>query len=187
MQGAAVVRPYAEACTFPTVVDKENRLGAHFGFTVVPNGIFVDEQGIIRLIKQGFQVSKPEHTEAVEVLLRGEVEQVVLDDTYYEPPNPITAIQKELAATKLRLALSYQEQDKLEEALKELDEALLLDTDNFLIRKQRWYIRYPEKFSPTIDIEWQKGQLQKERDEEAKQANLVCGPEGCVIPGTTPK
>ncbi|WDL99634.1 thioredoxin family protein [Alicyclobacillus sp. ALC3] len=186
MQGAEAVRPYVEAVTFPTVVDKENRLGAHFGFTVVPNGIFIDEHGTIRLIKQGFQVTKPEHTEAVEALFRGEVEQVVLDDTYYEPPSPLTAMQKELAATKFRLALSYQEQGKLDDALKELDEALLLNTDNFLIRKQRWYIRFPEKFSP-IDIEWQKGQLQREREEEAKQANLVCGPEGCVIPGTTSK
>jgi Tfp pilus assembly protein PilF len=60
----------------------------------------------------------------------------------------------ELAQTKFKLGMEYSKQGKKEEALKELDEALLLDTDNFLIRKQCWYIRYPEKFSPVIDIDW---------------------------------
>jgi hypothetical protein len=82
--------------------------------------------------------------------------------------------------------MEYAKNGKKEEALKELDEALLLDSDNFLIRKQRWYIRYPEKFSPIIDIEWQQKQLEKEKAEEALLINgLECGPEGCVIPGTT--
>lgn len=82
--------------------------------------------------------------------------------------------------------MEYAKNGKKEEALKELDEALLLDTANFLIRKQRWYIRYPEKFTPTIDIEWQQIQLEKEKAEEALiKDNLACGPEGCVIPGTT--
>ncbi|MCP8616258.1 hypothetical protein [Salirhabdus salicampi] len=82
--------------------------------------------------------------------------------------------------------MEYAKNGQKEKALKELDEALLLDTNNFLIRKQRWYIRYPEKFSPTIDTEWQQKQLQKERaEEEALKGDLVCGPDGCVIPGTT--
>jgi hypothetical protein len=34
--------------------------------------------------------------------------------------------------------MEYAKNSKREEALKELDEALLLDADNFLIRKQRW-------------------------------------------------
>jgi hypothetical protein len=82
--------------------------------------------------------------------------------------------------------MEYSKNGKKDEALKELDEALFLDTDNFLIRKQRWYIRHPEKFSPTIDVEWQQKQLEKEKAEEAQlKGDMVCGPEGCVIPGTT--
>ncbi|RXI96730.1 hypothetical protein DS745_20990 [Anaerobacillus alkaliphilus] len=65
-------------------------------------------------------------------------------------------------------------------ALRELDEALHYNPDIFLIRKQRWFIRYPEKFTPTIDIEWQQEQLQKEKLAEADD----CGTEGCKIPGT---
>ncbi|WP_408006326.1 hypothetical protein ACJROX_16605 [Pseudalkalibacillus sp. A8] len=85
----------------------------------------------------------------------------------------------ELAKTKFKLGMEYLNSDKQDEALKELDDAIRLDPDNFLIRKQRWYIRYPEKFKEPIDIEWQQAQLKKEREEEAD-----CGPEGCEIPGT---
>ncbi|RBP85386.1 hypothetical protein DFO70_1451, partial [Cytobacillus firmus] len=49
-------------------------------------------------------------------------------------------------------------------------------------------IRYPEKFSPIIDIEWQQEQLKKEKAQEALlKDGLACGPEGCIIPGTTIK
>lgn len=184
MQGPDAARPYAEQHSFLTVVDTENLLGTHFGFTIVPNGIFVDENGKIRLLKQGFHVNNPEHTDAIHKLIHREVETIVLEDVYYEPSNPVAALQKQLASTKLRLALMYQGQGKTEQALEELDAALLLDPENFLIRKQRWFIRHPEKFSPEIDIEWQKVQLQAEREAEALQTGTACGPEGCVIPGT---
>lgn len=155
-----------------------------FNFNIVPNGIFIDKTGVIRLIKQGFQVSNTDHIEAVRTLLFNEVEKVELDDHYFNPSNPTNALEKQLSQTKFKLGMEYYNNDKIEEALKELDEALLLNTDNFLIRKQRWYIQHPEKFSPTIDIEWQQKQLEKEKMEEALlNKDLVCGPDGCVIPG----
>jgi Tfp pilus assembly protein PilF len=72
-------------------------------------------------------------------------------------------LEKQLSQTKYKLGMEYAKNGKKEEALKELNEALLLDTDNFLIRMQRSYIRDPEKFFPMIDIEWQQKQLEKER------------------------
>jgi tetratricopeptide (TPR) repeat protein len=186
IQGAEFAKPYAVDKSFTTVVDAENVLANYFGFKVVPNGIFIDKEGSIRLIKQGFNVGKKEHVEAVEKLINGTVGQVVLDDEYYNSTNEALDIEKQLSETKFKLGMEYAKNGKKEEALKELDEALLLDTDNFLIRKQRWYIRHPEKFSSTIDIEWQQKQLQKEKAEEAKRKEGIdCGPEGCVIPGTT--
>jgi hypothetical protein len=188
IQGAEVVKPYAADKTYTTVIDSENVLANYFGFKIVPNGIFIDKDGTIRLIKQGFHVSNPEHVGAIEKLINETVEKVILDDEYYNPTSQITGIEKQLSETKFRLGMEYAKNKKTEEALKELDEALLLDPDNFLIRKQRWYIRYPEKFSPTIDIEWQQNLLKKEKAEEALlKDGLECGPEGCIIPGTTPK
>jgi tetratricopeptide (TPR) repeat protein len=182
VQGEEVVRPYAENHTFTTVVDSDNLLADTFGFKIVPNGIFIDENGILRLVKQGFSVSKPDHLEAVEQLIRGEVQEVTLDDEYHVTEAQST-VETQLAETKFKLAKEYLKQQKKDEALKELDDALLLDPENFLIRKQRWYIRYPEKFSPTIDIDWQQEQLKKEKEQE----QAICGPEGCVIPGTNTK
>jgi tetratricopeptide (TPR) repeat protein len=186
VQGADVVKPYTGGTTFTTVVDEENKLANYFGFKVVPNGIFVDRDGTVRLMKQGFQVTKEEHVNAVEQLLHGEVEKVELDDKYYDPKNVASDLEAQLAQTKFKLGMEYAKQGKKEEALTELDEALNHDRENFLIRKQRWYIRYPEKFSPTIDTEWQQKQLEKEKAEEAErsQNGLVCGPDGCFIPGT---
>jgi tetratricopeptide (TPR) repeat protein len=149
----------------------------------VPNGIYVDKNGTIRLLKQGFSVAKEEHVQAVESLLKGDVDKVEFEDNYYTPNNLSSDLENQLAQTKFKLGMEYVNQGKKEEALHELDEALSLDPENFLFRKQRWYIRYPEKFSPTIDMEWQQQQLEKERAAEEAE----CGPEGCVIPGTNSK
>ena len=185
LQGTEVVKPYAADTSFTTVIDKDNSLANYFGFKIVPNGIFIDKDGVIRLIKQGFHVTNHEHLEAVEKLINGTEETVVLDDEYYSPANLVIDIEKQLAETKFKLGMEYVNKGEKEEALKELDEALLLDTDNFLIRKQRWYIRHPEKFSPAIDIEWQQEQIKKEKEQESLlKDGLICGPEGCLIPGT---
>lgn len=178
MQGVEVVRPYTQGTTFTTLVDTQNQLGHYFGFKVVPNGIFIGEDKTIRMVKQGFWVEEPTHTEAVERLLRAELDTVELVDRYFKGNQfEITDVERQLAQTKYRLGMEYAKQGRKEEALAELDEALLLDRDNFLIRKQRWYLRYPEKFSPTIDFDWQKEQIAIEREIEA-----VCGPEGCKLP-----
>ena len=47
-------------------------------------------------------------------------------------------------------------------AVELLDQALKLDSTNYVIRKQRWLILYPEKFHPTIDWAWQREQMRKE-------------------------
>jgi hypothetical protein len=157
-----------------------------FGFKIVPNGIFVDKDGVIRLVKQGFSVTNPEHVEAVKNLIIGKVDKVELNDEYFKPTLLVSNLEKQLAETKFKLGMEYVKNGHKEQALKELDEALLIDSDNFLIRKQRWYIRYPEKFAPTIDIEWQKSQLEREKaEEDLLKGDLACGPEGCVLPGTT--
>jgi len=84
------VRPYAEphAATFPTVVDSAGALGRLFDFDVVPNGVFLDEQGIIRLLHMaGFDVRRPEMAQQVEALLaadfsNGEAQQLVHQEAF---------------------------------------------------------------------------------------------------------
>ncbi|WP_254901146.1 thioredoxin family protein [Tuberibacillus sp. Marseille-P3662] len=180
-QGPDVVQPYIEGTTFTTVVDADNKLVNMFNFKVVPNGIFIDEDGVIRLLKAGFSVDDPDHVKAVEQLINKEVEKVEFDDD--ATGSGESDLQLQLAQTKFKLGMEYAKQDKKDEALKELDDAILLDPENFTIRKQRWYLRYPEKFAPDIDFDWQKEQLKKEKQEEEQRRNegLVCGPDGCFI------
>ncbi|WP_083844964.1 redoxin domain-containing protein [Paenisporosarcina sp. TG20] len=181
-QGAEVVKPYVKGTTFTTVVDENNTLVNMFRFKAIPNGIFIDEDGIIRLIKEGFKVENSEHVKAVEQLINKEVEQIEFDDS--APKSEQSDLQLQLAQTKFKLGMEYAKQKRDDEALKELDDAILLDPDNFTIRKQRWYIRYPEKFSPVIDFDWQTGQLEKEQkyEEHHRNQGLVCGPDGCFLP-----
>ncbi|MCF6137454.1 tetratricopeptide repeat protein [Pseudalkalibacillus berkeleyi] len=118
-------------------------------------------------------------------MINSEADRIELDDPYYSPSTEVEKVQVQLAETKFKLGMQYLNNANKDEALKELDEAIKLDPDNFLIRKQRWYIRYPEKFNGTIDTDWQQALLKQEKEDEAKaRGDLECGPDGCEIPGT---
>ncbi len=183
-QGSEVVKPFVNDTSFPTVVDTDNQLINLFQFKIIPNGIFLDEEGKVRMFKEGFQVDEDVHVQAVEKLLNKEVETVTFGEE--RTGQAASDLQLQLAQTKYKLGMEYASHDKIDQALKELDGALLLDADNFTIRKQRWYLRYPEKFSPTIDFDWQKEQLEKDKkwEEEQRNKGLICGPDGCFISST---
>ena len=75
-QGPEVVRRFAEAAgvTFPAAVDRSQGLWQLYGFDVVPNGFFVDENGILRYAKiGGFEVRNAEDAKAIEDLLAAPV------------------------------------------------------------------------------------------------------------------
>ncbi len=71
-QGGQAAAPYVNAAqaTYPALVDTDNALGTLLGFTVVPNGVFIDERGVLRKVFQGdFEVSSPKTIMAVESFL----------------------------------------------------------------------------------------------------------------------
>ncbi len=181
-QGGAAARPWRAAATFPVLVDQHNLLGRLLDFKVVPNGVFLDEQGIIRYAKyRGFRIDRPEDRETIRKLIDGElVQQVPPPD---QAPYHLSTVERELVETRLRLGAELLAQGKQDVALVEWQRALELDPQNFVIRKQIWAVRYPERFHPAIDWDWQRDQLQREREEEI--ARGVCGPDGCPIPRTT--
>lgn len=178
--GAEAARPFVERAraTFPTVVDQDGQCIALFGFKVVPNGVLVDEQGIIRYIKHGgFSVDNTEDVAAVERFLRGEDPGPGQEAN---APYTVSTAEQKLIEAKLhrgRVLLSSGQRD---EAVTEWREALRRDPQNMLIRKQIWAALHPEKFYPTIDSGWQKEQFQREQQEEI--ASGICGPDGCPIP-----
>ena len=161
-------------------------MGETFGFKLIPNGIFVDEKGIIRFqLFGGFSHRKKEILEVIQQLVDGEIKSFDSniwkeDEADFEQDN---STKNELINTLVQLGQEYLSNDKEKQALKQYERALELDPDNFVIRKQIWLIKYPEKFHPEVDYEWQKKQLAKEKEEESKKRKdeLECGPDGCEI------
>lgn len=171
-------RPFAAACTFPTAVDAHGELAQRFDFKVVPNGILLDEAGIVRWAKfGGFSIEHADDVAVVERFLAGaEPEPSPAPDV----PYLLGSLERELVATKVRLGRVLLEAGRRNEAVAAWREALRLDPGNFTIRKQIWSVEHPEKFYPTIDFDWQGGQLAAEREQEL--AAGVCGPDGCPLP-----
>lgn len=144
----------------------------------MPNGLLVDEDGVVRYAKYGgFDVAHPEDVAAVERFLAG-------GDPGPGPgasaPYALDPRDRELVETKLRLGRALDELGRRDEATATRREALRLDPKNLTIRKQLWAVDYPEKFHPVIDWDWQREQLRAETEREI--AAGYCGPDGCPVP-----
>ncbi|CAA9553436.1 MAG: hypothetical protein AVDCRST_MAG73-3014 [uncultured Thermomicrobiales bacterium] len=178
--GGDAARPFVERArtTFPTVVDEHGVTSTLLGFKAVPNGVLVDGDGVLRWAKYGgFSIDKPEDVAVVERFLGGG-----------DPgPSPVQAtpytlgpVERELVDTKLRLGRLLESLNRRDEAVTEWRAALRLDPENLVIRKQIWAARHPERFHPTIDWDWQRERLKREREDEI--AAGICGPDGCPVP-----
>jgi hypothetical protein len=178
--GPEAARSFVEAAglTFPTIIDEQGTLSRLFDFKVVPNGVLLDEEGIVRWTKfGGFSIDNPDDVAAVERFLAGgEPKPSPAQDV----PYALGPLERELVATKLQLGRVLLDAGRTAEATAAWRDALRLDPQNFTIRKQIWVAEHPEKFFPTIDFAWQQEQLTAEREREI--ADGVCGPDGCPTP-----
>lgn len=192
--GADAARPFPAraGATFPTVVDADNLLGRIFDYKIIPNGLFVDEAGVVQGIWIGFSVDRPECVEMVDRFLAGNMEpfrrmpQGPVGSPGVAPGTVgtvrvLTATEEELYEARVRLGALLHASGRHEEALAEWQKALRMDPENFVLRKQIWVLRYPEKFHPTIDFSWQKEQLARERAQEEAERQSECGPDGCAL------
>ncbi len=181
-QGAEAARPWAEPFvgSFPTVVDSQNQLAQLYGYKLIPNGVFLDEEGIVRYRKVGgFSVDNAGDVAAIQRLIDGEAEQIEVEAR--AAPYHLAAPERELVEARLRLGAELFRRGARDEAVAEWKRALWLDPENLTIRKQVWMAEHPDKFHPTIDFAWQQEQLARER--EAEIAEGICGPDGCPLPG----
>jgi hypothetical protein len=180
-QGVEAARPWPEqaGARFPTVVDRDNRLAQLYGYKLIPNGLFLDEAGIIRYRKfGGFSIENADDVDAIQRLIDGDAAQIETEPK--DAPYHLSDVERELVETRMRLGAELFARGAHEEAVAEWQQALHRDPENLTIRKQIWMTRYPEKFHPMIDFDWQKGQLARER--EAEIAAGICGPDGCPLP-----
>jgi hypothetical protein len=180
-QGAEAARPWHEraGATFPTVVDRDNALAAIYDYKLIPNGIFLDEAGIIRYRKfGGFSIENAADVGTIQRLLDGEVTEIALGAK--DAPYHLGETERALIDTRMRRGAALFARGAAADAVTEWTQALHADPENLTIRKQIWMAKYPEKFHPTIDFDWQKGQLAREREDEITQG--ICGPDGCPLP-----
>ncbi len=180
-QGAKAASPWIQraSATYPAVVDQNNVLSSVLDFKAVPNGVFLDEDGTIRYAKYGgFSVERPEDLEVIQKLINGEIMEQTPTDS--RAPYVLSTVERELVETRVRLGNELLARGDKEGAISEWRKALDLDPESLVIRKQIWAVRYPEKFYPIIDWDWQREQLRREREEEV--ARGVCGPDGCPLP-----
>jgi tetratricopeptide (TPR) repeat protein len=161
-------------------VDAEGILSARFGFKVVPNGLLIDEAGIVRYAKYGgFDVANPDDVATVERFIAGGDPGPSPDPRL---PYDLDPRDRTLVETTMRLGRALDELGRRDEAIATWREALRLDPKNFTIRKQIWAVEYPEKFHPTIDWDWQRSRLSAETEREIAAGQ--CGADGCPIPWT---
>lgn len=178
--GAEQARPFVAAAhaTFPVLVDETGATAAAFGFKVVPNGVLVDADGVVRYANYGdFSVEQAADRAVVERFASGEDPGESPEATM---PYDLDAAERGLVATKLRLGRLLDSLGQRVEAVAEWRAALRYDPENLVIRKQIWAVLHPEKFHPTIDWAWQEEQFARERAEEV--ASGICGPDGCPLP-----
>lgn len=159
-QGADRARPYVEraGATFTTLVDEENLLGEMFDFKLIPNGILIDEDGIVRYMKVGgFDVRKPETAEVVEKWATG----ADLDAADLVPEVPE-------ATASARVMDLFREGKRLYSGgdvngvVAKWREGLALDPKNYIIRKQIWAVENPDRFyDGAVDYDWQREQTAK--------------------------
>ena len=162
-QGAEVARPWVEKAggTFRSLLDQENVVGKRYGLKYVPVGILMDESG--RLVKAVSSVNIGDEA------FRAELTQWVAEDRVPEVWQENGQALREMtpseaeADARFQLAVVLLKSEKKEQAIQELQAAMLLDPENWLIRKQLWAIETPEAFyKGDVDYTWQAEQKDRE-------------------------
>jgi tetratricopeptide (TPR) repeat protein len=131
--------PFASDLPFPTVVDSVGQLGRLFDFDVVPNGVFVDELGVIRFIHiGGFDIRRPEVGPQIDALLGTDFSRAAAAvPTFQQETLEIETLRLELvsrpddAGLHFALGEAFLSQGRLEEAEAEMRRGADLDAGDW--------------------------------------------------------
>lgn len=156
-QGADKPRFYMEqaGATFTCLLDSQNLLSKTLGFKAVPNGILVDENGVVIYQKfGGFDIRKQEMRDFVSAWLTSGVmpeARAASTERVEVEPRVHTLFEEGLALLR---------GCDMDGARAKWREASVIDPDNYVVHKQLWSIENPERFyGEKVDMNWQKQQL----------------------------
>ncbi len=158
-QGATQAKPFVDRANaeFPCLVDEEGRLGQLLGFKAIPNGVLIDEAGVIRYKKfGGFDIRRAETRRLVEEWAAGaDIGRELASQSVAPSAQAFELFERGLALYK---------GGKAEEATELWRQAVALDPENYVIRKQLWAVENPERFyDGEIDTAWQREQMAQGR------------------------
>ena len=154
-QGPEAAKPFVEKAhaTFPCLVDEENQLGQVLGFKVIPNGLLIDEEGTIQYKKfGGFDIRRPETRQLVKEWAAGALAS--------DAPSSTSVAITDQAMELFHRGLAMYKNGKAQEATALWRQAVELDPENYVIRKQVWAVEHPERFyDGEVDFAWQREQM----------------------------
>ncbi len=125
-------------------------LGKLFGYRAIPNGVFIDETGVLRYRRfSGFDIGKPEMAADVMAFASGANEvQLAASDT-------------QSLSDHFERGLALYEAGDIEGAKQVWREGIEIEPDHWNMRKQLWAIENPERFyDGKVDYAWQKEQVE---------------------------
>ncbi len=158
-QGAAKALPYVERAraTFTTVVDEDNLLGQLLNARAIPNGVLIDEQGVVRHIYLGgFDVRHAETRRLVEEWFKQPAGAASAEAGTDDAPLNTHALEL------FEIGLALYRGGRTAEATERWRRAIEFDPGNWIIRKQLWAVEHPDKFyGGDIDYGWQREQIAK--------------------------
>ncbi len=170
--GEQAVRPWLDkaGATFTTLLDRESVLGARHGFKVIPNGLLLDEEGVLRYARiGGFRVEDDQALQLVKAFIANPLSLETAKTPQVQSSSAITGKWE----GHFKRGVALLEQQHHAEAAAAFREALLLDPDNWLVRKQLWRALHPDKFGEQIDLNWQAEQRKREAELGFERANPI--------------
>ena len=159
VQGAGKARPYLERAnaSFTTLIDEYGVLAEKYGFKAIPNGLLINEKGFLDYMSfKGFDIR---HTETNNTLRNWITNSKPKDESF---ASPLDSNRPSIVFNLFQQGAVLYKQGRIKDGIDLWKQAVNLEPDNYLIRKQIWAIENPDKFyQGDVDYIWQREQLEK--------------------------
>ncbi len=166
-QGEDIVTPWLNEAgvKFPVLLDRRNEIGKLLSVKYVPVGILLDSDG--RFVRNVGMVDIRDdrfRSELEHWVRRQEVPEAWAASGCVDISDSTEVTREEhLADEAFQRAVEHLHLGRRDDAIREMNVAVIHDPENWLIRKQLWAIEAPGAFySVDVDYDWQKDRLRQQ-------------------------